>query len=98
MGSGGLTVDVMAIGCLGAERRGGRILALSHFRVFLHSALLEHRSVRGSRDQIFPDFPPKFPDFPKFLGEIPDFPKISPKLSQKLGKSRYPGRVGQVTW
>ena len=31
MGSGGLSVDAMAIGCLGAERchGGGRILALS---------------------------------------------------------------------
>ena len=28
LGSGGLVVDAMAIGCLGADRRGERILAL----------------------------------------------------------------------
>jgi len=31
MGSGGLAVDAMAIGCLGVERRGERFFVLSHF-------------------------------------------------------------------
>ena len=30
MGSGGLEVDAMAIGCLGVDRHGERIFALSH--------------------------------------------------------------------
>jgi hypothetical protein len=32
IGSGGLAVNVMVIGCLGVELRGERFLALSHFR------------------------------------------------------------------
>jgi hypothetical protein len=32
MGSGGLAVDAMAIGCLGVDRRGERFFVLSHFR------------------------------------------------------------------
>jgi hypothetical protein len=31
MGSGGLAVDAMAIGCLGMDRRGERFFILSHF-------------------------------------------------------------------
>ena len=33
MGSGGLAVDAMAIGCLGVERCGERFFVLSHFRL-----------------------------------------------------------------
>ena len=31
MGSGGLAVDSMAIGCRGVDRRGERFFVLSHF-------------------------------------------------------------------
>ena len=35
MGSGGLAVDAMAIGCVGVERRGERFFVLSHFSSLL---------------------------------------------------------------
>ena len=35
MGSRGLAVDAMAIGCLGVERCGERFFVLSHFRLFV---------------------------------------------------------------
>ena len=37
MGSGGLAVDAMAIGCLGVERRGERFFVLCHFRSLGHT-------------------------------------------------------------
>ena len=58
MGSGGLAVDAMAIGCLGAERRGlwtavVNEFSLSHFRVIQYDCVCVYycrtyyKAVRG---------------------------------------------------
>jgi len=48
MGSGGLTVDDMAIGCLGVDRRVDRFFILSHFWSNCFRDTLNHSEFRHS--------------------------------------------------
>ena len=53
MGSGGLPVDAIAIGCLGVDRRGERFFVLSHFsasRCAVASARSTDSGVRRPQD------------------------------------------------